>query len=727
MGNDLRPQESIAAQGATSSTTQNRIPPKGGKRSFLAALKLALDEAARSRTPIGGLAAYLKAKARAPYKQWPLYLTDIALAGLSLMLAGIFRFGVDAPFSPAIGYTQMMMAVPLFALVCAIVFPLAGLYTRNWRYVSVGDLRVIVSAVALSSIVFVTVMFAFTRLAMIPRSVIAIEFFILVPLITAVRLKSRLRELGPASNTAFGQANREMLPVLLIGASSDADSYLRAQQSDRSSRYLPVGILDDSADQQGLMIRGVPVLGTLADFERVVVELARRNRRPRHVIFANALSKFPAQMVEAVVGKADELGIAASRLSSPTELRHARRDERFEVRPIELTDLLERPQTALDRAAIAKLIRGRRILVTGAGGSIGSELSLQVAALQPAELILIESTELNLYSIDLELSEKHPKIRRRLYLCNIRDEARVDEVFNRHKPELVFHAAALKHVPMVELNPSEGFLTNAIGTKNVAEAARRHGVLAMVQVSTDKVVNPTSVMGLTKRLAELYCQALDLEKTSTSRFMTVRFGNVLGSSGSLIPLFQRQITRGGPLTVTDPNMTRFFMTIREAVELTLQASAHGLQKELGHGEIFVLDMGEPIKIIDIARRMIRLAGYTPEHDIKIEIVGCRPGEKLFEELFDEFEKRVESPVPGVFGAVPVPVALHKLRSALAKIRSASEGGDVDAVFDVVAEIVPRYKRPQLVPVATGVAEPAARNEETRSDVAAERQPQVAGE
>jgi FlaA1/EpsC-like NDP-sugar epimerase len=245
-------------------------------------------------------------------------------------------------------------------------------------------------------------------------------------------------------------------------------------------------------------------------------------------------------------------------------------------------------------------------------------------------------------------------------------------------------------------------LTNVLGTMNVADATRRCGAQAMVQISTDKAVNATSVMGATKRLAELYCQALDLESASAAspvRFMTVRFGNVLGSSGSLIPLFKRQLARGGPLTVTHPEMTRFFMTIREAVELTLQASAYGLEKQVGQGEIFVLDMGEPIKIIDMARRMIKLAGYVPEEDIKIDIVGCRPGEKLFEELFDDNERRVNSPVPGVLGAIPHPVPLTRLQRAFAQLRRRAKSGDLDGLVDLITQILPTYRKQTAKPPA----------------------------
>ena len=452
------------------------------------------------------------------------------------------------------------------------------------------------------------------------------------------------------------------------------------------------------------MLRGVPVLGTTDEFEAVIADLDRRMQRPRHLIFTAPLSSFKGNTVERLIAQADRMGMAVSRLNPATELRNTRVASAFELRPIELTDLLERPQAALDVAALQRFIRDRRVLVTGAGGSIGSELARQVAALGPSQLIVVDNSEFNLYSIDLDLAENFSGVARSAHLCDVRDARRLDNIFAQHKPELVFHAAALKHVPMVELNPCEGVLTNVCGTMNVAEAAKRWGALGMVQISTDKVVNSPNVMGATKRLAELYCQSLDLECAKASlappRFVTVRFGNVLGSSGSLIPLFKRQLARGGPLTVTHPEMKRFFMTIREAVELTLQASAYAVEKKLGSGEIFVLDMGEPIKIIDIARRMIRLAGFTPDQDMQIEIVGCRPGEKLFEELFDETEKRVAPPVPGVFGAVPTPVPLPVLYDAFKRLRAFASDGDTAGVFDTMRGILPGFRTAGSRPKAT---------------------------
>ena len=658
-------------------------------------IKSALDQLARSQTPTTILAIHLRAAARGAYKNSGLYMVDICLVGLSLVLATIFRFGLDAPFSPHEEYSGLLSAVPLYMITSLVVFPLTGLYQRNWRYVSIIDLLAIVRTVALSLLIFVAVLFAVTRLEMTPRSVFVIDFLIIVPLLTAVRLRSRLHELNVHSLLRAGASKRDLLPILLVGACDEVDIYLRALQNDRNSQYFPVGLLDDSPDQLGMKIRGVSVLGTLADFGNVLRLLETRKCRPRHIVFAKSPSKFASHGVEQLTSHAEALGIAVSRLTSPTELRKTHKLKEFEVRPIELTDLLERAQTALDRGAISRLIHSRKVLVTGAGGSIGSELTLQVAALNPSELILIDNTELNLYNIDMALSERFPDVSRLTYLCNIREQGRVNEIFERHRPDLVFHTAALKHVPMVELNPSEGVLTNVIGTMNIAEAVKRTNAMAMVQVSTDKVVNPTSVMGLTKRLAELYCQALDLDgkdNPQNSRFMTVRFGNVLGSSGSLIPLFQRQISSGGPLTVTHPEMTRFFMTIREAVELTLRASAHGLEQRVRHGEIFVLDMGEPVKIIDVARRMIRLAGYTPDQDIKIKIIGCRPGEKLHEELFDSSERRVDSSIDGAFGAASVPIDLGVLNAALVDLKQAAETGDIRRLFSVATELLPNYRK-----------------------------------
>jgi FlaA1/EpsC-like NDP-sugar epimerase len=350
------------------------------------------------------------------------------------------------------------------------------------------------------------------------------------------------------------------------------------------------------------------------------------------------------------------------------------------------------------------------VLITGAGGTIGSELARQIAALGPSRLVLLDSSEFNLYAIDLELREQHAAVPSRPVLCNIRDRERVMGLFAAERPELVFHAAALKHVPMVELHPDEGVLTNVVGTRNVADAAAEYRALAMVQVSTDKAVKPTSVMGATKRLAEFYCQALDLEGNGGARgarFMTVRFGNVLGSSGSVLPLFERQLARGGPLTVTHPEIERYFMTVQEAVALVLQASAHGLEEATARGQIFVLDMGRPAKIVDVARKVIRLAGMRPDIDVKIEFTGLRPGEKLYEELFDDTEDRLEGGIQGIFVAVSKSINLEVLRRLFDELAAVSGRRDHAGVSRLLAHAVPSYHGPEAAPAKEAQSEPPA--------------------
>ncbi|MHC2422638.1 polysaccharide biosynthesis protein [Sinorhizobium meliloti] len=641
----------------------------------------------------------IRGAVRSVQKYPALYLTDLASVGVALAMALLLRYGVEELSARPETASVLLWSGAQYLTICALVFPLSGLYSRNWKYGSVSDLFIILRAVLLTSLLLVSLLFFSTRLTDIPRTVVPMQSLLLIAFLAAARLSFRAEELAlrrPVfkSGRSRDAQDHNRIPLLLIGASDAADLYLRALARDPNATYRPVACLDRSEDQTGMSLRGVPIAGRIQDFERVVAELQQQGKQPRHIVFTEAPAAFGEEASDGLLRSAERLGIAVSRLSQMTELKRAKGDNPYELRSIELTDLLERPQAALDREAIGRLVRGRRVLITGAGGSIGSELTAQVAACEPAEIVLIDNTEYNLYAIDMTLTESFPELPRWSYLCSVRRSQRVEEIFERHRPELVFHAAALKHVPMVQMNPCEGVLTNVVGTMNVANAAKKYGTLAMVQVSTDKVVNSTSVMGATKRLAELYCQALDLNGLETGlgpRFMTVRFGNVLGSSGSLIPLFKRQLARGGPLTVTDANMTRFFMTIREAVELTLQASAYGFEKQLGQGEIFVLDMGEPIKIIDIARRMIRLAGFTPDQEIEIKIIGCRPGEKLFEELFDETDKRTSSPVPGVLGAVPEPIPLPTLRDAFARLQRHSERGNEASVVAVMRELLPRYE------------------------------------
>jgi len=332
-----------------------------------------------------------------------------------------------------------------------------------------------------------------------------------------------------------------------------------------------------------------------------------------------------------------------------------------------LTELLGRKEFSMEREIVSRQINGECILVTGAGGTIGSELVRQLASFAPSKLVLIDHSEYNLYVIEMELREAFPDIEICPELCSIRQATSVRHVFAKHRPTIVYHAAALKHVPIVEANPCAGVHTNVIGTKIVADAVCEFGARAMVQVSTDKAVNPVGMMGATKRVGELYCQALDLcgvDDSEAPRFMTVRFGNVLGSSGSIVPLFKKQIIEGRPLTITHPDIMRFFMTVKEAVQLILQSSARALEEGSERGNIFVLDMGDPVKIVDMAKQMIRLSGLEPDVDVPIKFIGLRPGQKLFEQLFDTCQPQTNLALPGILQAssqsCPLPIITRSI-------------------------------------------------------------------
>jgi O-antigen biosynthesis protein WbqV len=428
-----------------------------------------------------------------------------------------------------------------------------------------------------------------------------------------------------------------------------------------------------------------------------------------------ATAQLQGAALQNLLDSCDRHGVPVKRLPSLTALRPASRrpGERAEaeapvaLRPIEIEELLDRPQVPLDREGMARLVQGRRVLVTGAGGTIGGELARQLAALGPASLTLLDHGEYVLYEIDMELRERHPDVKRQAVLADVRDEARIRRLFEEIRPELVFHAAALKHVPMVENDPLEGVLTNALGTRVVADAARAAGCSLMVFISTDKAVNPTSVMGASKRLAEMYCQARDRAARAEGgmRLVTVRFGNVLGSTGSVVPLFRRQLERGGPLTVTHPDMRRYFMTVREAVGLVLQASVVGAAgidwfaggaeqpPELRQGGIFVLDMGDPVKIVDLARRMIRLAGLRPEEDVEIRFTGLRPGEKLFEELFHGQEPPQPTAFPGLLMAVPRTTDAAEMAGAIDRMAGFAGAGDRAGALAELSRLVPEFAPP----------------------------------
>jgi FlaA1/EpsC-like NDP-sugar epimerase len=620
---------------------------------------------------------------------------DVVMAALSVVISLYLRLGGEIlHYKPPLTATY----VGCFTLIAAVVFLATGLYRGIWRYASLPDLFNIARAVTLAIAIFLPVMFVITRLDALPRSTLLIDWFVLVALLGGPRLAYRLFK-DRGLDHVLERARHQPVPVLLISTKDGADTFIREMTRDPRAVYRVVGVLADTPSRVGREIYRVPVLGTIDSLEQVVARLDRRGKRPQKLIIT--AQNFPGAQVRELLDRADALAIPLARLPRLTDFRRNLDNPEQAIEPIALEDLLGRSQAVLDRDGMARLIAGRRVLVTGAGGTIGAELTRQIAAFDPARLGLLDNGEFALYAIETELRERWPGLALTPLLRDVCDRRQIDEVMRIEQPELVFHAAALKHVAMVEANPIEGVLTNVIGSRNVAEAARAFGVSLVVMISTDKAVNPVSVMGATKRVAESFCQALDLHEARRgaphgegTRYVTVRFGNVLGSTGSVVPLFARQLAAGGPLTITHPEVSRFFMTVREAVELVLQASAlapaPGSAED--RGKIFVLDMGEPVRIVDLAHQMIRLAGLRPERDIQTEFIGLRPGEKLHEELFHPAEPLMPTANPAIRLAAPRTADYAMLARSIDELEDQARLRREDRVLQLLEQVVPEYRR-----------------------------------
>jgi O-antigen biosynthesis protein WbqV len=587
---------------------------------------------------------------------------------------------------------------------------------QYWRFSGLRDLLAVAGGSALGAALFALCLWL-GGVGLPSPTFPVIHGLSLLVLLGVPRVAYRLMRGRPRGGV---EDEQDTQPVLLVGSGDGADIFLRALRAERAPRLRAIGLLTSGARQSGRRIQGCPILGAAEDAVAVVDRLRQEGRAPAALVITG--SDLSGAALSRLLDAADEMAVPVRRAPRPTMLELTARGASapmpvgnasgasvIELKPVAIEDLLNRPQVPLDRAGMARLIQGRRVLVTGAGGSIGSELSRQVAALGPDLLILLDNGEFALWQIDLELRESMPQIARRALIADVRDAARIRALMDELRPDLVFHAAALKHVPIVEHNPLEGMRTNAVGTRNVADAARATGAQAMVLISTDKAVNPSSIMGASKRLAEMYCQGLDMAARAAGgmRCITVRFGNVLGSTGSVVPLFQRQLARGGPLTVTHPDMERYFMTVREAVGLVLQASVVGTDdhapQSLREGGIFVLDMGSPVKIVDLARQMIRLAGLRPDVDIPISFTGIGKGEKLFEEMFHGREPPVPTEHPGLLMATPRTADPAIIGRAIDEIASACQGGQTRLALALLGRLVPEFNHN-----ADGTAESAAR-------------------
>ena len=542
-----------------------------------------------------------------------LVLCDVLLVNLAQLMAMLIRFEFDWSDVVASGFLPSVVTfAPIYTGMCVAVFALMGLYNSLWKYISVREAMLIAQA----SLTVGVLQYFFMSMLKLPinRSFPILNIIFLMFLLTAERFAYRIFRTTLHDRVLARSQERTML----IGAGEAGAAVLRElNTSDRSHNRI-VCIIDDGARKKGMTLNGVPVVGGREDIVRAAVEY-----KVSEIIFA--IPSCTNEDRRDILRRCQQTDCAIKTLPGLAEIANGQvRIEK--LRKVAIEDLLGRDSVQVDLDQISGYIKGKTVLVTGGGGSIGSELCRQVAAREPERLVIFDIYENNAYAIQQELRRKHPELDLVVLIGSVRDKARVEQLFARYQPNIVYHAAAHKHVPLMEDSPNEAVKNNIVGTYNVANAADRHGVETFVLISTDKAVNPTNVMGATKRACEMIIQMFS-HRSANTRFVAVRFGNVLGSNGSVIPLFRRQIEQGGPVTVTHKDIIRYFMTIPEAVSLVMQAGSYARG-----GEIFVLDMGAPVRIDDLARNMIRLSGYEPDVDIEIVYTGLRPGEKLFEEL-----------------------------------------------------------------------------------------------
>jgi len=615
------------------------------------------------------------------------FVAHAILFFLSLLLAYIIRFSTTADQVAWADWFRrdFLQWVPFFVGVKLIIFGLKGQFRADWFYAGIRD--VVNILIAMFYFLFIgyvmVVLFRYLPewLGRTPpaffrnysRGVLFLDFLATVFLVCTARLAFRLyhEELRPVSSEG-------MKRVLIIGAGHAAEVIIREIHRMQVERYRVIGLIDDSPVKQRVSIHGVPVLGTTKD----IPEICEEYEIDEMLI---AIPGATQKELRRIIGLCSGTNLKFQSLPSVGDLIDGRVTVN-QIRPVDIADLLGRAAVELDNEAIGHFLRDRNVLITGAGGSIGSEMARQICKFGPARLILVEQAETPLFDTDNELTTDFPQLTIIPRVCNIADRQRVMAIWQMHRPDVVIHAAAHKHVPMMEWNPCEAIKNNVLGTKNVADASCEFDVAEFVMISTDKAVNPSSIMGASKRVAEIYTQALNAQRHCGTNFKAVRFGNVLGSAGSVVPTFRKQIAAGGPVKVTHPDMTRYFMTIAEAAQLVLQAAATG-----EGGQIFLLDMGEPVKIVDLARQMITLSGFRPGEDIDISFTGIRPGEKLFEELRVEGENILPTVHPKVRIWDSRPASWQFATEAIDAIAALKDTMDRDEVVAVLKRIVPEFE------------------------------------
>jgi FlaA1/EpsC-like NDP-sugar epimerase len=608
------------------------------------------------------------------HRVWQL-LADAGLIALAWWLAFWLRFdhGIPGPY-----HRLFVDTIAVAVAIKLAVFIVFGFYNRWWRYVSTRDMwgaarGVTVACVAADLVIY----FAHPVKGFpLPRSIAVLDWLLLLAFVAGTRLiaRSLIERPGAAALVARGRE------VIVVGAGDAAQLVIREMQKAPALGYTPMGLIDDDPRKKNLRLHGVRVLGTTDELPHIL-----RDNPPDEVLIA--IPSASGQTRQRVVEMAQAANVPVKTLPGLYELISGDLNLAGQIRPVQVEDVLGREPVEVDVASIAKYLAGETVLVTGAGGSIGAELCRQIARVSPARLVLVERSEAALFDIERELDERDfSAVATVLGDCG--DRAKMSQVFERYRPTVVFHAAAYKHVALLEANPLEAVRNNTLATRAIADVAVEYGARRFVLVSTDKAANPKNLLGQSKALCEWIVEAYGHRDDVKTRFVAVRFGNVLNSSGSVIPIFRRQIEKGGPVTVTHPEMTRYFMTIPEAVSLVVQAGAIG-----GRGQVYVLDMGEPVKILDVARNMIRLSGKEPEMEIPITFVGVRPGEKLHEELWTAGETVGPTSHPKILRAARPPIDVEWLDEELAELERMVERGET---LDVVSKLASMLREPRRV-------------------------------
>ncbi len=583
-------------------------------------------------------------------------------------------------------YYDRYLEWPIVLLVVGIklpVFALCGFYNRWWRYVSTRDMWGAFRGVVLASVALFLVFTLFDiHRAAVPRGVWFIDLLLCLAFVAGARLLARTIIERPMPGRIVARGKE----AVIVGAGDAGQLVVKEMQRTPGLGYTPIGLLDDDPRKRNLRLHGVRVLGTTDDLAHVI-----RDRRPDEVLIA--IPSASGELRARIVDTARTLEVPVKTLPSLSDLVSGDVDLARQLRPVEVEDVLGREPVEVDFGSISDYLTGEVVLVTGAGGSIGSELCRQISRVGPAKLVLLDNAEPALFEIERELVRERGFRAAAAVVGDVRDQVKLRQVFDKYRPGVVFHAAAYKHVAMMEANPLEAVRNNTLGTRVVADVAVEYGTKRFVLVSTDKAANPKTVMGQSKALAEWIVETWGHRANVTTRFVAVRFGNVLGSSGSVVPIFRRQIARGGPVTVTHPEMTRFFMTIPEAVQLVVQAGAIG-----GRGQVYVLDMGEPVRIVDLADKMIRLSGKEPGREIVIEFIGPAPGEKLHEELVGEGETVSPSRHPKIDLISRSPVDSEWLEAELGLLERLVEEGETLELVGALRRLVNEPRREGAVTV-----------------------------